>query len=245
MSAASEEADDPRAVLAHTRDLTRRVRIAQRTTWVALLVLAVVVLAAIPLYRYARYGLGPAHCAASASADGRLNVCLPYSTLILWYWPVALVAAYAVIGAVFVRRARARGVGTRVTAYVVGGAVLALAATGVSLWDAAHPLSWARVAGSFVDVGSSWVPELNRLVGPTGVIGLGLLVLARVERSRALVLFALVYLYSVMASVPTGQRPTAALSSWVFLPSLLLPGLVLLVGSGLFAVLERRRAGAL
>lgn len=243
MSAASDQTDDPRVVLAHTRDLTRRVRRAQRTTWVALLVLAVVVLAAIPLYRYARYGLGSAHCAASA--DGRLNVCLPYSTLVLWYWPVALVAAYSVIGAVFVRRARARGVGTRVIAYVVGGVVLALAAAGVSLWDAAHPLSWAHVAGTFVPVGSSWVPELNRLVGPTGVIGLGLLVLARVERSRALVLFALVYLYSVMTSVPTGQRSTATLSSWMFLPGLLLPGLVLLVGSGLFAVLERRRAGAL
>lgn len=243
MSAASQEADDPRAVLAHTRDLTRRVRMAQRTTWVALLVLAVVVLAAIPLYRYARYGIGSAHCAASA--DGRLNVCLPYSTLVLWYWPGALVAAYAVIGAVFVRRARARGVGSRVTAYVIGGVVLALAAAGVSLWDSARPLSWAQVAGTFVPVGSSWVPELNRLVGPTGVIGLGLLVLARVERSRALVLFALVYLYSVMASVPAGQRSAATSSSWIFLPGLLLPGLVLLVGSGLFAVLDRRRAGAL
>lgn len=241
MSTASRPTDDPRAVLDHTRDLARRVRRAQRTTWVALLVLAVVVLAAVPLYGYARYGFGSAHCATSA--DGGLHVCLPYSPVVLWYWPVALVAAYAVIGAAFVRRARARGVGTRVAPYVVGGIVLALAAAGVSVWDAAHPLSWAHVAGTFVPVGSPWVPQLNRLVGPTGVIGLGLLVLARVERSRTLVLFALVYLYTVMASVPTGQR-AAALSQWVFLPGLLVPGLVLLVGSGLFAVLERGRVRA-
>ena len=239
MSAPSEPLDDPKNLLAETRALALHVRRAQRTTWFALLVLGVVVLLAIPFYRYGHFG--PSHC--QTSADGHLHVCLPYSTLVLWYWPVALVAAYALIGAAYARQARARGVGTRVRAYVVGGVVLAVVATLLSLWDLQHPLAWAQIADPLLPASSPWVPELNRVIGPTGVIGLGLLVLARVERSRALVAFSVLYLLTVLTSLQP-VRHMAALSPWHFLPNLLAPGLVLLVGSGLFALLERSRAGA-
>lgn len=239
MSTASEPADDPKDLLADARALALHVRRAQRTTWIALLVLGAVVLLAIPFYRYGSFG--PSHC--QTSADGHLHVCLPYSTLVLWYWPVALVAAYALIGAAYARHARARGVGTRVRPYVVGGIVLAVVATLLSLWDLQHPLAWAQVADPLVPASSPWVPELNRVIGPTGAIGLGLLVLARVERSRALAAFGVLYLFTVLTSLQPVQH-VAALSTWFFLPRLVVPGLVLLVGSGLFALLEHGRAGA-
>lgn len=239
MSTTSEPVGDPKDLLADTRALARRVRRAQRSTWFALLVLGVVVLAAIPFYRYGHYG--PSHC--QTSADGRINVCVPHSVLVLWYWPVALVAGYALIGATLARQARARGVGSRVRPYVIVGIVLAVVATLVTLWHLRYPLSWAQFAVPYVGPTSPLVPQLNRLIGPTGVIGLALLVLARVQRSRALAVFGVVYLYAVMISVHAA-RSIAVLSPWLFLPSLLWPGVLLLVGSGVFAVIERPRAGA-
>ena len=43
---------DPRRLLADARDLARRVRLAQRVTWLPLLVLALVTFGAIPVYRF-------------------------------------------------------------------------------------------------------------------------------------------------------------------------------------------------
>jgi hypothetical protein len=45
----------PYELLAAVRDLTRRVRVAQRGTWFPLLVFATITLVAIPVYRYAPY----------------------------------------------------------------------------------------------------------------------------------------------------------------------------------------------
>jgi hypothetical protein len=228
MSSASGPASDPQRLLADTRQLAQRVRRAQRVTWSALLVLGVAILLAIPFYEYGHNVV--AYC--QARAGGR--VCTRYSSLAFWYWPVALVVAYVLIGAIFVRRAHSRGVGARVRPYVIGGIVLVAAATLVAVWDLQHPSSWAARAAGFCSRALPWGARLYRLVGPLGVIGLGLLVLARVERSRAVAAFSVVYLVAVAATAPTGFHPGR-----VFLPSLLVPGLALLAGSLLFAVLER------
>jgi hypothetical protein len=233
MSSAAEPAGDPQRLLADTRELAQQVRRAQRVTWSALLVLGVAILLAIPFYEYGHNV--PAYC--QARAGGR--VCTRYSTLAFWYWPVALVVAYVLIGAIFVRRARSRGVGARVRPYVIGGIALVAAATLVTVWDLHHPLSWAALGGGLLQPGSAAGARLYRLVGPLGVIGLGLLVLARVERSRALAAFSVVYLVAVAATAPTGFHPGR-----VFLPGLLVPGLILLAGSPLFAVLERPATAA-
>ena len=231
MSSAFGPASDPQRLLADTRELAKRVRRAQRVTWSALLVFGLTILLAIPFYEYSHNVV--AHC--QARAGGR--VCTRYSALAFWYWPVALVVAYVLIGAIFVRRARSRGVGTRVRPYVIGGIVLVAAATLVAVWDLQHPLSSAALGGGLLQPGSAAGARLYRLVGPLGVIGLGLLVLARVERSRAVAAFSVVYLVAVAATAPTGFHPGR-----VFLPSLLVPGLVLLAGSFLFAVLEHPAA---
>jgi hypothetical protein len=228
MSTASEPVGDPRRLLADMRELARRVRRAQRGTWVALLVLGVTVLLAIPFYEYGHYVL--VHC--QTGAGGR--VCSRYPTLAFWYWPVALVAAYALIGGIFVRRARARGVGARVRPYLLGGIVLVAAGTLIALWNLEHPLSWVALGGGHLRPGSAPQAWLYRLFGPLGVIGFGLLVLARVERGRALAGFSVLYLVAVAASTPTGFH-----GGRLFLPGVLVPGLVLIAGSVLFAVLER------
>jgi hypothetical protein len=72
-------------------------------------------------------------------------------------------------------------------------------------------------------------------VSPLGVIGLGLLVLAWVERSRAVVAFAVVYLVAVVASTPIGFH-----EGRFYVVGVLVPGVVLLAGGALFSVLERR-----
>jgi hypothetical protein len=230
MSTDSEPAGDPQRLLADTRDLARRVRRAQRDTWSALLVLGATVLLAIPFYEYGHNVT--AHC--QTTAGGRVLVCSRYPTLALWYWPVALVAAYAIIGAIFARRARSRGVGARVRPYVIGGIMLVVVAILIPVWDLEHPLSWAALAGGHLQPGSAMAARLYRLTGPLGVIGLGLLVLTRVERSRALAAFSVAYLVAVAVTTSTGHH-----AGRLFLPGVLAPGLILLAGAALFAVLER------
>ncbi len=230
MSTTSGPAGDPQRLLADTRELARRVRHAQRGTWSALLVLGATVLLAIPFYQYGHYVT--AHC--QSGADGRTVACSRYPTMALWYWPLALVVAYALIGAIFVRRARSRGVGARVRPYVIGGILLAAAATLITVWELHHPLARGDLGVVHLLPGSPLGTRLNRLVGPLGVIGLGLLVLARVERSRALAAFSVVYLVAVAASAPTGLH-----GGRLYLPGVLVPALVLLAGSAVFMVLER------
>lgn len=233
MSTASHSAGDPQRLLAETRDLVRRVRLAQRGTSPALLVLSLTVMLAIPFYEYGHAVKG--HC--EIGAGGRVMACTRYPSLALWYWPVALVMAYALIGWVLARRARSRGVGARVGPYVLGGIVLVAVATLITVWELGHPLSLGDLGVVHLSPGSALAARLYRLVSPLGVIGLGLLVLARVERSRSLAGFSLGYLLAVAASTPTGLH-----GGRVFLPGLLVPGLVLLAGAGLFAVLEHRTA---
>ena len=227
-TASQPPADDPQRLLADTRRLAQRVRRAQRATGSALLVLGATVLTAIPFYEYGHSVVW--HC--QARAGGR--VCALYPTLALAYWPVAMVLAYTLIGMIFVRQARSRGVGARVRPYVIGGIVLAVAATLITVHNLQDPLSWGDLGFVHVLPGSAAGARLYRLVSPLGVIGLGLLVLARVERSRALAAFSAVYLVAVAATAPSGFH-----SGRLFLPGVLVPGLVLLAGSAVFAILER------
>lgn len=234
MSNPPEPVRDPQDLLADTESLVHRVRRAQRNTWSALLVLGVTVLLAIPFYRDVHYV--SVHCQTGAGGQG--TVCVRFPTLAFWYWPVALVLAYAVIGVIFVVQARSRGVGTRIRPYIVGGIVLVVAATLIAVWNFQHPLSWGDFAGLHLRSGQAAAPRLRRLVGPLGVIGLGLLVLARVERSRALARFTVLYLVVVLATAPVGFHR----GPWAFLPGILVSGLFLLAGSAVFALLERPAA---
>ncbi|MEV1012263.1 MULTISPECIES: hypothetical protein [unclassified Micromonospora] len=227
------QADGPRELLAAVRDLTRQVQVAQRGTWFPLLVLAVVTLAAIPVYRYAPYLDVFDTC---RSRPGH-TVCMAPNPAELGYWTVALVLAYVAIAGFYVRQSRRRGVGTPIRPYVVVGVALAVLMAAVSIWLTFHPLLPVP-ADPFstdpvkIEVGpATWL--VNGLASPVAVIALALMVLAWVERNWALLAYSLVYLVIVMVQ---GGQVIHSTSSWFFLPHLLLAAALLLLGSAAFAL---------
>jgi hypothetical protein len=224
--------DDPRRLLSGARDLIRRVRMTQRATWFPLLVFATVSFAAIPASRVGGRHLGT--CVAMSPAG---RVCTVYSDVGFGYWPIALLLAYAAIAAFYIRRSRARGVGTRVRPYVIAGIILALAMAGAVLWTLYHPPGSALALPS--------LPGLFPLVPGirySCAIGLALLVLAWAERNRALLVLALGYLAVVLAPIRFGWANGQL--RWGFLPELVYGGGVLLLGGIGFLLVQRpwRRA---
>ena len=217
--------DDPRQLLSGTRELTRQVRRTQRATWFPLLVLAAVTFAAIP-FRYSPYRLGT--CAATGSA----RVCTAYPPALLVYWPTALVLAYAVIAAFYIRRSQARGVGTRVRPYVVAGIILALAMTGSLLWTLYHPLAFTLAGPGLFSALHSY----------PFAIGLALVVLSWAERNEALLALALGYLTVVLVTATVGSA--SGHGGLGFPVQLVIPGSVLLLGGIGFLLAQRpwRRA---
>ena len=211
--------DDPHRLLSSTRELARRVRREQRATWFPLLVFAALTFAAIAVRRYSGH-----HLDCVAVPGGR--ICTVYSDADFVYWPIALVLAYVAIAAFYIRRSRARGVGTRVRPYAIAGIIVAVALTGLALWELHNPpvdLNWT---GSL----------LYRLASPGAAIGLALLVLAWAERNRALLLLTLVYLAAVLAPITFGGVQTDP--PWYSLP-LVFQGSVLLLGGIGFALAQR------
>lgn len=218
--------DGPSELLSATRRLTRRVRQAQRGTWFPLLLFAGLTLASIPITLNSHHPIDCRTIHPPGSPAGR--ICIAFSPGSYIYWPLALVLAYAVIGAFYMHRARSRGVGTRVRPYVITGIVIAVLATGASLWLATHP----EVLGYPVVSLSPATEFLYRLASPAASIGLAMLVLAWVERNRALLVFGLVYL--VIAAFGWILTPH---SRWLLQ---VITAAVLLLGGIGFALAERR-----
>ena len=219
---------DPRRLLSEVRSLAYRVRLDQRMTWVALLVLAAVTLVGIP---FDWLGMR-VHCHPDTSCDFARRG-------LLYYWPAALLVAYAVITFCYVRAARARGLGARVLPYAITGAVttVVFTAAGVAaaLYFRSHPLPDQPLP--------YWWYVLDRLLAPWGMIGVALLVLARLERNVALLLFTLVYLALVLLVLPTDEG--WGLAGWSLQARFAVPqiisGAVLLLGAGGFFRAVRRR----
>ena len=219
--------DGPAELLSTVRDLTRTVRTAQRGTWLALLILAVIPLLAIPLYRYA-----PHHLQSCRSGPAGAQVCATFIPVVLAYWPVALMIAYGLVAALYVHRSRQRGLGTRVRQYVVAGVILAVVAAAATTWRALHPA--APVFGLHAP-GVSPHLVVYSLATPLVTIGLALLALAWAERSVALLGFSIVYVVIVLVQ---SAQTVHSRSAWAFLPELLVPALVLLAGAVGFALIQ-------
>ncbi|MGZ4645895.1 MAG: hypothetical protein ACXVYC_06255 [Blastococcus sp.] len=227
--------ETPQRLLADSRRLTRQVRAAQRATWFPLLVFSAVTFAAIPVYR-----LGQHAVTCRTVSGGR--ICTAYTTPGLVYWPIALVLAYVAITGFYLRRARDRGVGTRVFPYTVAGIALAVILGGAAFWAAHNPPSPGRfILG--VRVASVL---LNQLSTAGTAIGLALLVLALVERNRALVAVAVGYVAFALLPARDLGWVFSRLSPWFFLPRLVIGGAVLLAAGLLFAAVQRpgRRGAA-
>jgi hypothetical protein len=218
---------DPRRLLSDVHALARRVRLDQRLTWVALLVLAAVTFVGIP---FDWFGLE-----VTGHPDGSYEFA---RRGVLYYWPPALLLAYTTIAVCYVRAARARGLGGRVLPYAITGAattvVFTAAWVAATLYFPSHPAPF--------DPLPYWWFVLDRLVSPWGVIGIALLVLARLERNAALLLFTLGYLALVLLVLPMGDGwgPPWGIRAGFALPQLI-SGAVLLLGAAGFAVARRRQ----
>ncbi|GAA3774738.1 hypothetical protein GCM10022225_73120 [Plantactinospora mayteni] len=216
---------DPRRLLSEVRGLARRVRVDQRVTWFALLVLATVTFVGIPFDWYflvLRCVGDDAGCQFSRQG-------------VLYYWPPALLLAYAAIAACYVRVARARGLGARVLPYALTGVALTVLFT--AAWVAARLYFPSHPQTAPLPY---WVLVLDRLVAPWGTIGVALLVLARLERNVALLVFTLGYLTVALVPIDFGWHWQGQ-DGTVFLPQQIINGTVLLLGAIGFALAGRRR----
>jgi len=175
--------------------------------------------ASIPVRRYSGH-----HLDCLAVPGGR--ICKVYSDAEFVYWPIALVLAYVAIAAFYIRRSRARGVGTRVRPYAIAGIIVAVALTGAALWELHNPPVDLNPIRSL----------LYRLANPGAAIGLALLVLAWAERNRALLLLTLAYLAAVLVPITFGWVQHDP--PWYSLP-LVFQGSVLLLGGIGFALAQR------
>jgi hypothetical protein len=235
--------ESPRQLLLGTRELTRRVRRAQRGAWFPLVLLGLVAAGAAPFYR-----VGPhprALCAAVAARGpggvpagpgrGAVRCFIAFGWPAFIYWVAALAAAYAVIAGFYVLRARRRGVGARIRPYVIAGlaGVLLVAV----LWLVQRYLaSQSRFPSALV------VHGLNPLLA----IGLALFALARAERSRALLVFAAANLAAVLANFYDidgllRDHGLAVSLPWTFVPRLWAAAAVLLLAGAAFAIAGRQR----
>jgi hypothetical protein len=234
-------ADGPRQLLSTTRELTRRVRKAQRGTWFPLVLLGLVVAAATPFYRigaHPRVTCGPVTVSGGGGVARTCFVAFGWPAFA--YWIAALVLAYAVIAGFYLVRARRRGVGARILPYVMAG--IAAVVLYAALWAVQQHLVKAYLQ-SRNQTAMLAVHGLNPLLA----IGMALFVLAWTERSWALLVFAAGYLAAAL--LPNLYSITRLLAEhgwmvsrqWHFLPGLWLAGGVLLLGGAAFAVAERLR----
>ncbi len=221
---------DPRRLLADVRGLARRVRLTQRVTWLPLLMLAVVTFGAIPVHRLSRPIVH-----GCRTVEGQ-ELCKVWDPAAQAYWLVAVILAYVVIAAGYLRVARARGVDTRVLPYVLTGVAFSAVLAAVFASSAG---GWLFSDEQILHP-SGLVQVLFRLITPVAGFGLALLVLAWLERHVALLLFAVVYL-AVVLSPATAGWGTRFAGSWQEAPAPLLSGGVLLLGSAGFALAQHLR----
>jgi hypothetical protein len=217
---------DPRRLLSDVRALAHRVRLDQRVTGLALLVLAAVLLVGIPAEWYSAHS----DCAGGADPCHLRGLARPL------YWLPALLVAYSGIGFYAARVAQARGLGALVRPYVLTGAGLALLSA--AAWLAAS-LYWGR-HGVPAHPLPPWAMVLDRLIAPAGTIGVALLVLAWLERHLALLAFSVVYLVVVLVPINFGWGAHWG-GDWWLAPQLVIDGLLLAVGGAGFALAQRVR----
>ncbi|MGW0411568.1 hypothetical protein ACWDZX_09755 [Streptomyces collinus] len=226
--------------------MARKVRAAQRGTWFPLLLLGVLTLGGILVDRFT-FKVETVACPAGEAAAG--SACTPVTQGSAVYWPLGLALAYAATACFYIRRSRNRGVGTRVRPYVLTGIVLVGLSSATAVWSLRHgmPQLGERLDfwGLQLDPTSGVTKFLERLAGNGMAVGLPLLVLAWVERSRALLLLAMVYLAIELVPLTTGWAGIPFTSPWSALPTFGVPGVLLLLGAlgfGLAELSGRRNA---
>jgi hypothetical protein len=236
---------EPGQLLTDLTRLRRQARVARHGYWFPLVLFGLLTCGAAPLY--VASAAGPAGSGVYRVNPGPILLSgMPFGGsgfLIGWYWAVALVGGYLLTLLWYRWRAARAGVRTPARGYLITGVVLTVMVLAIP------PLT------RFVPrLGVLWYPLADVWIRGTLaflIIAVGLWVLARAERSRALAVIALVYtgaallgsLYNVENILfRLGWNPGQSAFAWqlAVLPDILLPAAVLLV-AGLGALIAQRR----
>jgi hypothetical protein len=233
--------DPPDALLDHISNLRRQARARSRGAWLPLVVFALLTLASTLLYHQ------PFATLQSSNEDG-WGFDLPSLAGLPWgnrsaalsieFWLVLAPLCYLACARWYHRRAERSGVSLRWQTWVWAGLVL-FAVLVVVL--ACQRMSWLRMPYGPLSGGIRYGP--GSTLSPLLAIALGLLVLARVERSRSVALTAVLYgglattmnLYG-LGELPPWVIPPLGGSSDAFVaagPNLILLASVLLLGAAL------------
>jgi len=226
---------DPQALLGELAALRLSARRDRHAYWLPLLLFGALALAATPLYTDSigpdglRAGLGGP---ALAALGGDL---LDHATALGWFWLGALIGGYLISLWWYRRHARQVGLQTPTRLYLrtgVLGVLAGLALGPVLMWLLRN--SWTPVS-EVAQVVLRPVASLLWLgLMPLVVVGAGLLVLARLERSRFLAGTAFILLVA-LALAPVYVNAVdfgATFPRWGFLPVVLVPAVILVAAGG-------------
>ncbi len=212
---------DPRAALADVARLRARTQQDRGAWWFPLVLFGVLVLAATPLY----WSVPPDDQAISdpfvlalVAAFGGVFTAHPLAIAV--YWLVALTVGFVGSGLWYRRHAHRVGLRRPVVAFVVTGLAVTMA---LLLF---HNVPYLNLPLFYLSV---------RGTSSITIIAVGLFVLARLERSRGLLVFALAFLaVAVLVSTYNVEnlvvRSGVPFGDWTGATPVLVPGLVLLIG---------------
>jgi hypothetical protein len=235
--------DDPAAMLGEVGRLRSQARAARHAYWFPLVLFGVLACASVPFYLQPPPTPGTHWMRApTLPVLGGYFVNSGWRGLLAYYWLVAIAVGLGLTWLWYWRHGRSAGVVTPSRGYLITTAAIVFLAL----------LPWIlfRVSGGRL---LPFLPGDLILRGtfPLVIIGLGLWVLARAERSWALLAIAAVYtgtallvsLYDIENVLfRLGWTPTTYGWRFTALPNVLLPALVLLAaGAGAFAVQRRKQ----
>jgi hypothetical protein len=211
-----------------------------------LLVFGVLMLASAPLYRDPTGPDALREIYDNPPLSGLGGDLLPHSEAIGWYWLAALLAGYLGTLWWYRRHALKVGVQTRTRTYLTAGILGVLG--GLALGPVLQFLALntaASVSDAVRRVFSPLYVLVNLGLIPILVVAAGLLVLARLERSRLLAgTGGLVIVLLALAPVYVNTAPFGAdFPDYGYLPTVLLPAFVLLT-AGVVATMRARRPRA-
>lgn len=225
--------EDPRDLLETQENLVKRVRTSQRSTWFPLTFLSIVTFLAIPIERIGHRTVG--NCTSATATTDVPHFCRIYSFSGLFYWPIALVIAYAVISYFYKTRSRELGAETGASKYVVPGVVisilLGLASYLLFLFSSGQH---SRLEIYFLDPSNQII---FRIISPAFSICLALLFLARFERNLPLLICDVLYGAIVLWPPVRGIKSHGF---WSLAPNRVIDGGFLLLIGLIFWLLQRR-----
>ncbi|MFC8618823.1 hypothetical protein ACFT9M_20755 [Micromonospora purpureochromogenes] len=242
---APQSEDGPGELLASVAALRRRTRAARHAYWLPLLLFGLLMAVAAPLYVESVESPALRATHDNPALTGLGGDFLERSAALGWYWLVALIGGYLLSLWWYRWHGERVGVQTPTRAYLIAGIVGTLVGLVLPIVLRFMLLNTATAVSNV----TSWVtaPLLgvsNRGMLPHLVIAVGLVVLARLERSRGLTAVAVGYAAAVLLVniyFHTTDFQPGDLNRFSFMLAALLPAPILLIG-GTVALLATLKA---